>query len=263
MFLGVIDIPLSSKFHKSKRALELCCDTCEKKFERRYVKSWIERSFHFCSNECKSRARAKCGIQYDSTLSKFQQTSREKFGVDFPWQNESVKEKRKEIWVQTLGVDNPMKSLEVQQRVVETLQERFGVSYPMQSSEIRDRHRKSMLEHGSSNVPRSKGELKLEMLLREHFHSVCIQVPVSGWFIDFYIEDVDTYVQFDGVYWHGLDRPIDEIRNSFTPRDASIVRNWECDRKQDAAFRAKGLKLVRITDRDMKSPDFQLASFIT
>lgn len=75
------------------------------------------------------------------------------------------------------------------------------------------------------------------------------RVKGSGRPIDFYIESIDTYVQFDGVYWHGLDRPIELIEERKNSHDQEIADRWHKDREQDEWFKAKGLKLVRITDQ--------------
>jgi G:T-mismatch repair DNA endonuclease (very short patch repair protein) len=74
-----------------------------------------------------------------------------------------------------------------------------------------------------------------------------------GWSFDFYIQSLDVYVQFDGVYWHGLDRPIEEIANSMNESDKGIYKKWKRDRKQDEWFDANSMKLVRIIECEFKS----------
>jgi len=97
---------------------------------------------------------------------------------------------------------------------------------------------------------KSQPEDGLHEYLVKRFGNVERQKHVNGWPIDFYVPSLDTYVQLDGVYWHGLDRPIEEIRGSSVPRDQQIVRKWETDRKQDAWFVEQGIRLMRITDVD-------------
>ena len=70
----------------------------------------------------------------------------------------------------------------------------------------------------------------------------------NRWPIDFYVKSIDTYVQLDGVYWHGLDRPIEVISEHRTKRDAQIHKKWLTDREQDRWFREQGLNLIRLTD---------------
>lgn len=69
--------------------------------------------------------------------------------------------------------------------------------------------------------------------------------------IDFKIGDI--YLQIDGRYLHGLDRPLEEIKQSSAGRDKSIYQRWFSDRDQDEQFSAAGLRLLRITDKGRKN----------
>ena len=95
-------------------------------------------------------------------------------------------------------------------------------------------------------------EEKIYYLLSELYSSVNRQVNIPGtrWAIDFYVADIDRYIQVDGVYWHGLDRPIEVIAEGKTKQDAVIYRKWSTDRKQDEHF---GNRLIRITDKQVIS----------
>ena len=68
--------------------------------------------------------------------------------------------------------------------------------------------------------------------------------------IDFYISSIDTYVQFDGVYLHGLDRSFEEISLFKNPRDKTILGTFKRDLLQAETFKSLGFILVRITDKD-------------
>ena len=68
------------------------------------------------------------------------------------------------------------------------------------------------------------------------------------WEIDFYIKSIDTYVQFDGIYWHALDKQIEIIRESTKKQDVQRCKAYTRDRAQDEWFVQNNLKLVRITD---------------
>lgn len=97
--------------------------------------------------------------------------------------------------------------------------------------------------------------MRFRDFLREHFSEVKHQKWCGGWPIDFYIPSIDTYIQFDGVYWHGLDRPIEVIRSSSKVRDQAIVVKWETDRKQNAWFNEHARRLIRVTDEEFKRGD--------
>jgi hypothetical protein len=56
-----------------------------------------------------------------------------------------------------------------------------------------------------------------------------------------WIASRNIYVEFDGVYWHGLDRPYDQL-------GPTVRRKYDRDRRCDAFCKAEGIVLVRVTD---------------
>lgn len=62
----------------------------------------------------------------------------------------------------------------------------------------------------------------------------------------------DTYIQLDGVYWHGLDRSIEELMRSKSPRDKVILGTVRRDAEQNEWCRASGTKMIRVTDIEYK-----------
>lgn len=88
----------------------------------------------------------------------------------------------------------------------------------------------------------SVGEGELAKLLEQKHGEVKRFVFVNGWSIDIFVPSINTYVQFDGIYWHGLDRPIEEQRN------LKIKKKYFRDIEQNEWFLSHGLKLIRITD---------------
>lgn len=68
-------------------------------------------------------------------------------------------------------------------------------------------------------------------------------VIINRFNIDIYVRTTNTYVEYDGVYYHGLDRPYDQL-------SPGIRKKYDRDRIVDAWFRERGIRLVRITCRD-------------
>ena len=87
----------------------------------------------------------------------------------------------------------------------------------------------------------SKSENNLDKRLRNLFENVTHWVTEGGFSIDFYVQDVDCYVQLDGIYWHGLDRPYEDLH-------AGPRAKFDRDRKCDTLFKSISKRLVRITD---------------
>jgi hypothetical protein len=133
--------------------------------------------------------------------------------------------------------------------------QKFGVTEPFSTPEARvknvsletqQKRHETLRKNGTYGS--SKPEEECYQQLCEKFTHVERQVRVHRWPIDFYIVSIDTYIQFDGIYWHGLDRPIEEIAQHKTKHDVQIHKKWLTDREQDLWFRENNLRLVRLSD---------------
>jgi very-short-patch-repair endonuclease len=138
---------------------------------------------------------------------------------------------------------------------------KYGFICPMSQPQVKERAnsleacaQRHETTKRNGTFRKSKPEDALYELLCQHFSTVERQVTIPGtrWSIDFYVKSIDIYVQFDGVYWHGLDRSIELIGGHRSSRDAVIHKKFLTDRAQDTWFKATGKRLVRITDREFK-----------
>lgn len=156
-------------------------------------------------------------------------------GVEYSMQSKNTQKKRKKTWMKKYGVDNPMKCEEIKSKI--------------------DRDSISKKAHETMKRENSYGKSRLEdefyEVLCELFNTddIIRQKIVKRWPIDFYIKSIDLYIQFDGVYWHGLDRPIKRVNECFTNRDKNIRKTFIKDQKQNLWFKENGLQLIRITDK--------------
>lgn len=132
---------------------------------------------------------------------------------------------------------------------IETTRLHYGVDSPLQLPSLWQKSHESRKASGAY-AKQSKAEDAFHAVLIELFGNDDVErwKLVQRWPIDFYVKSLDTYIQFDGEYWHGLDRPIELIRTSMKPRDRAIVGKWETDRRQVAWFAEHGMRLVRVTD---------------
>lgn len=221
--------------------------------------------------------RNRYGVNNSFQLEKVKEKSKltciKKYGVECPAQSEKIKEKKKQTWIEKYGVDHPLKSDQIQKKIQNTSFRRYGVSHPSKSKIVKEKTRQTCLNSYGVDHPWKKKEIwkkthkskkkngtyrqsKIEnefyKLLCKTFNIVLRQVQLNDWYIDFYVVDIVTYIQFDGVYWHGLDRPIELIREFKNPRDRTIYKSWKRDRAQDKWFEENGFKLVRVTDQQFK-----------
>ncbi len=248
---------------------EFKCDYCNEVYRKRPRECTSARNsksgLTYCANVCKHEALKKGG-GLQNTVS---QTCVERYGVPVASQAKSAKDKMTTTNLERYGVESVMQMDEMKAKRRRTHRERYGVDETFQSGDLRKKREKTWQQkYGVPYRPlpgnavelskkameiqpikwSSKAEARFGELLRVQFGEVKHQKCVNGWPIDFYIASIDTYVQFDGVYWHGLDRPIEAIRASKLVRDQAIAKKWDTDRKQDAWFAANGKRLVRVTD---------------
>lgn len=144
-----------------------------------------------------------------------------------------------------------------------TLFERYGVTCPYQLPEVRARAHSEAAQikriaTASNNVSRtSKVEDEyFEALKRRYGDDQVLRQVINDehkkWAIDFYVVPLHTFVQLDDVYWHGLDRPLELIREFVHSRDRIIYQKWLTDREQDEAYKRRGIRLIRVTDLQFK-----------
>ena len=221
------------------------CDQCQSEFEIEHnLEQKLARKHHFCSRKCQGEARKKDGcLNYVYDL-----------------------------------FENPFTRPEVIAEIRQTMIERYGAPTTLASPVLRAKQQATMIRrYGGRNVFDSPGlrhKLDFKAMARKRHETMklegtykksheedvfaqylakfgqiqrCIVVNDGRWPIDFYLVDHDTYVQFDGVYWHGLDRPIDLIAEHKTPRDVQIRKKWLTDREQERWFVEKGMRLIRIS----------------
>jgi len=99
---------------------------------------------------------------------------------------------------------------------------------------------------------KSKIEDQFYQFLLKHFSENDIerQSMINEWNVDFCIKSLNLYIQFDGSYYHGLDRPIQEIFNFKTSTDKTIFQTYLRDQKQNDFFHRNKKKLFRISDKE-------------
>lgn len=223
------------------RTLHQCeCDQCHIVFEREMKAKHLNRGYHYCSLQCCNNSQRSGG---DLDL------------------------RRRQQFQEKLGVDYPMHRADIREKSVETCLERYGVRNVQQVAEINARSNDTFLKRlekrqKTLGVWTSKAENKFYDKLLEYFTAddIIRQKRAAGnrCPIDFYIISIETFVQFDGVYWHGLDRPLEEIAKLNTKHDIEIYERYHRDIEQCKWFAEKGLKLIRVTDVEFDELDFSV-----
>ena len=172
-------------------------------------------------------------------------------------QSAAIQQKTRETCQERYGVDNPSKSKEIQTKMKETCVSRYGVEnvwkvpsihLKCNTHESRQKAYKTLRLNGTHG--KSKAEDRFYEFILEKFPDKEVErhVMINGWCIDFKINN--AYVQFDGIYWHGLDRSVEEIESSKSSRDTVILKTYMRDIEQKAWFEENKTLLCRISDKD-------------
>lgn len=234
----------------------------------------MKRDMHFCSLNCLNESQRLGGLidgkkkkifedrfgvdnplKSCDILNRVRSTCIERYGHSVSSKNDDVKQRMRETVLRRYGVDSFSKHKSFNEKRIKTCMKKWGVDHNMKSLVIWKKNHESRKKNGS--FARSKIESIFIDDLRKIFgkivkDQIVIDAGNRRWVIDAYLSNLDVYVQFDGVYWHGLDRPIEHIRESKKKQDASIYRAWLRDREQDKWFVENGKRLIRITDRQYK-----------
>lgn len=245
--------------NNKRRFIECKCDQCNIRFTRFYSKRdenlLRSRSFTFCSVKCVNESKKLNG----KLRQKIEQTCFERFGVNNPSKLEEIKHKKRLTCLSNFGVEHSFQSDKVREKTKKTLFKKYGVEFVSQSKEIQskiDHQEIALKSHQTKKQNGSYGKSKIENKFYEYLcerfdkENVERQVRVNNWSIDFYIKTIDTYIQFDGVYWHGLNRSVKEIKESDSKRDKSIYKTLITDRKQNEWFNKNNMNLSRVTDEE-------------
>lgn len=258
-----------------RRVDVFCCDECGVSYVRRYraLHSTLN-SLTFCSKVCEKKSRS-CGKLSDkNTL-----TLLSRYGVTHPSLIEGATDKMLATRLERYGTVAPIHhNVDVSKRWRFTMRKRYGADCPLQSQILKEKRKKTVVakfgqdplalaknrnkerlsEAGQKgyrslfqkrgNSMLSKSESQFATFLCENYTNVVQQFPIlydttKTWLIDFYLPEQDTYIQFDGMFWHGLDKSYNELH----PR---AKESYDRDRKQDEWFYSRRMKLVRITDKE-------------
>lgn len=218
-------------------------------------------------------------IKNPSIKHSIQKTNKERYGGLSPFASPMIREKSKLTMIDRYGVDHSWKDERIRKEMQETLRritgsrsnvkkrrltniERYGVPCVFQAQHVKVNANSlvsikkcHMTKKVRGTYGKSRAEDEFFVLLCDVFGLENIErcVIVEGYEIDFYISSINVYIQFDGVYWHGLDRPISEIKKFKTKTDVQIYKTYQHDQIQKRVFNELGLALVRITDIDFYS----------
>lgn len=247
-----LDTPKASK--KTKRFIEFSCNVCGVIKTVKYSRNSLKRvdDVLTCSRACGARMRERemsdiVRSQRSQKRSVNSTKNNRKMWVSFS------EERRNDVCSKiaastraSMALIDPVTKQRSDVARSQTMKERWAQDHDAIIGKWVD----TMKKRGTARI--SSVEQRFVGMLRESFGDVRQQVLVNGWMIDAYVPSIDTYFQVDGVYWHGIGCDPDLLAASKKRRDAKRLRTMDVDARQVAWFDAAGMKLIRVTDIDVK-----------
>lgn len=198
-------------------------------FVKRKMRETNLRKYGFnCSSKSeivKEKAKQTClkryGVEYTGQIEEAKEKSKktclEKYGSEYYIGSKDCLEKTIEFSKQNYNVDWFTKSEKIKNKAKETMLRRYGVEYSMQipknkeymsylmsSYEMQERRYNTMKRNHTFNS--SSTEEELFLYIKSRFPTVVRQYKDKNrypYFCDFYIPELDYFIEFQGYYTHG------------------------------------------------------------
>lgn len=240
----------------NKTILELQCNQCGViyKCPMVYLIRAKNSELHFCSKKC-SRLSSKNGL----LRAKINSSILEKYDGYYVETDEFSK-KQKETFLSLYGVEKILQSSEILDKIKKTNKIKYGRETFVGSQKHKESCDFKLIAQKAwetkiknQTFSSSKQEEKMFSILFNNFEESDIirQVPLLNQRIDFYIKSINLYIQIDGVYWHGLNRDEEVIKEGKTSQDKKIYKQILRDRKLNDYCKNNHLKIIRFTDEDI------------
>ena len=206
-------------------------------------------------------------FQLESVKKKSRKTNMKNRGVEYAMQCPDVQALTVERNLQKYGVENVMQHPDVKKKQIQTLEDRHGVTNSfltpkaranMRSPEAQARRMMSLVANG--NHKKSDEEDDVIATLQAVGLKLTRWPMLTRWSMDAVTLDGNAYIQSDGIFYHGLDRPMSVIEERRCVIDEAIIEKYKRDRAQEAWFASDetnpdGKKLVRIVTGGVKVAD--------
>lgn len=175
----------------------------------------------------------KCTQMDKSVREKYKSTSINKYGRDNPAKAKIIQDKMRSTTLERYGVDNVFKSDAVKNKIKKSLYEKYGVENPRNAPHVKamweenehiiaERRNKTRTKNKTFNT--STPEETSYTFLKSLFSIVVRQYKSDQYpfFCDFYIKDIDTYVELNCHWTHGT-HPFDDKDEN----DVKILNKWK------------------------------------
>ena len=187
---------------KSEIVKEKVKQTCLKRYGVEYT-GQIEEAKEKSKKTCLEKYGSEYYIGSKDRLEKTIEFSKQNYNVDWFTKSEKIKNKAKETMLRRYGVEYSM----------QIPKNKEYMSYLMSSYEMQERRYNTMKRNNTFNS--SSTEEELFLYIKSRFPTVVRQYKDKNrypYFCDFYIPELDYFIEFQGYYTHGK-HPFDPNSN--------------------------------------------------
>lgn len=196
----------------------------------------------------------------DKSICNMRSTFQTKYGVEHPLQVKEFADKAHTKAFETFSKFNAKSPAQMPGADIKrqsTCFVRYGVSHHWKNNDIVKKSIKTKERRGINLFKSTKIEQKIYDALQKLFPSDKIEHP--KWFeghpVDFYVSSIDTWIEHDGEFWHGLTKE--------SKKYDWAIKRFNRDRQQDEKFLTLKMKLIRIFYSDVKDlSTAELESFL-
>jgi very-short-patch-repair endonuclease len=210
--------------------------------------------------------------QAESVKEKMKQTCQARYGTDFVFQDEGFKSVAKQTLIRKYGISSAClltsnerrkeiaNDPEVRKNFRESMIQNRGVDNPLKLKKARDacnndkswkKRRETMRRNRSWTT--SKPEDRLYEILTKKYSEVHRQVPVNRWTLDFYIPEIEMYINLNGTYWHGKGKNEQELLESTSRRDKVILATMKRDAEREEWFKKNKQNFIAVWEDEIDS----------
>lgn len=210
---------------------------------------WKSKEIQEKQRETMEREYGGSGFGSEVLMKQIKKTLVENFGADHPMRSDEIKEQRRLDCQEKNGVDHHFSLKEVCDKRDRTLMDRYGVDNAMKIPEVVARmdfveanrkRRETLMKEDRLWTSIPETELGEWLVATFGENDVKRQSWIARHSVDFYVVSLDTFIELDGVYYHGLMG--EEHLNE------KIRRRRDNDRHLDEWISRNEKKLFRLTD---------------
>ena len=182
-------------------------------------------------------------VKYDCAIRQINKTCLEKYGVEYSCQSENNMQKSKTTLLTKFGVENPAQIQEVQDKIKQTNLQKYGVENPMMLKKFKQKSFGVRKRNGTASS--SAAEERAFLYLADKYKNVSRQYTDDRYpfHCDFYIKDLDTFVELNLHWSHGYKM------FEGSEEDLKLLNRWQ-EKANTSAYYQSAIKVW--TEKDLQ-----------